>query len=409
MEPMKLVLALAVLLSACLEQGPGASAPSGAGDPRGIVVIGSDYVSTSVSLLDAEAAALAASDLLHSGSAAPGLSVALSGDVVPASSPAPDALIALIDRYPSGVLTLLTPEGTLRAQLNLATGFAANVQDVLWVDADRLWASRLETNPTPGRQAFDGGDDVVIVTPSTGEVVGRIALAPLAGEAGGHPLQVRPTRFARAGARVFVALAHLAADFSAAGPGLVAELDPALEAVVERVELPGVRNCTNLLALDERTLLVTCSGLLAAGTGATVEGSGLVTVDTAESPSRAALLRSSTDGGGQEPFGFEVAAIDGWVLVVRFGDLATERPDRLVAFRLADPAGPEVVVHQAESAFGLGGLLADPARGRLYVGEASREAPRVQVYRVTEAGFTAEKELATHPETGLPPRAIGWY
>lgn len=395
---------------ACLEQGPRSAGPSGSGEATGIAVLGSDYVSTSLSLLDPATGALSASDVLHSGSAAPGLSVALSGDVGLASSPAPDGVIVLLDRYPSAVLTLVEPaDAAVRAQIDLSTGFGANLQDALWVAPDRLWVTRLETNPDPGRQAFDGGDDLLIVTPSTGRLEGRVDLAPLAARDLDPALQARPTRLCRQGPWVWVALAHLGAGFAAAGPGRVAALDPADGALAWLVDLPEALNCTGLLAEGDDALLVACTGLFAAGAEAQLATSALVRVDTATSPPTARVLRRADHAGGVAPYGFDLARARGWLLAVRFGDLAAGRPDRLVAYRADDPHGAEIEVHRAGSAFGLGGVLADDVRGRIYVGDADREHPRVHVLAVDDAGFTPLEALVTHPASGLPPRALAWY
>ena len=96
---------------------------------RGAVVIGSDYQSTNVSLVGVEGEVLSPS-FLSSATSSAGLTAPLSGDVAVPSMPAAGEEIVLLDRYPAAVLTWVdVVTGSVRAQLNVATGFAANPQD----------------------------------------------------------------------------------------------------------------------------------------------------------------------------------------------------------------------------------------------------------------------------------------
>ena len=73
--------------------------PTDSADVSGcpLVAIHSDYQTTSVSLLS-EDGTLCADSILHSGSVAPRLLTALSGDVVVPSAPALSGELVLIDR-----------------------------------------------------------------------------------------------------------------------------------------------------------------------------------------------------------------------------------------------------------------------------------------------------------------------
>lgn len=408
MKSAPLFFAIIGTLTGCIDHTAGMG--SGSGDwqlgSAGIAVIGTDYLSTSVSVLEIGTGDLLAEGVLHSGSATPGLSVALSGDVVLPRAPNPLHHLLLLDRYPNSVVTVL--DGAtfeVLGQIPVATGFPANPHDLLWLQADKAYVARYEANPTPGREPFDGGDDLVVVDLEAGAVTGRIPLGPHADPG----LLARPERMVLAGDRVWVVLGHLAEDFGAAGPGRLVAVDPEEDAVAAVLDLPEVENCTGLLHDPVRQVLyVSCAGLFAAGPAQQVAGAGIVAVDLTVSPPAPTLLRRAADGLGR-PFGFDLALADGrWLLAVRFGDPAEGPPDRLVALDL-DGGGAERVVHEAGSAYGLGGVLADDSGGIVLVGEADPEAPRILRYRVDSGAFTPDGVIVSHPKSGLPPRHLAFY
>ena len=402
------VLLLLALLTGCIDNTAGTGGGSGDWqlERAGIAVIGTDYLSTSVSILEIGTGDLLAEGVIHSGSATPGLSIALSGDVVLPGATNPLHHLFLLDRYPNGVVTVL--DGAtfeILGQIPVATGFSANPHDLLWLQADKAYVARNEANPTPGREPFDGGDDLVVVDLEAGAVTGRIPLG-LHADPG---LRARPERMQLAGGLVWVILGHLADDFGAAGPARLVAVDPEEDAVVSVLDLPEVENCTGLLHDPAReTLYVSCTGLFTAGPALQVAGAGIVAVDLTASPPAPTLLRSAADGLGR-PFGFDLALADGrWLLAVRFGDLAGGIPDRLMALDL-DGGGAEQVIHEAGSAHGLGGVLADDSGGIVLVGEADPEAPRILRYRVDGGAFTPDGVIVSHPKSGLPPRHLAFY
>ncbi len=403
-----LILALVLLLGACIDDTAGYGDGVGGWqiEGAGIAVVGTDYLSTSISVLEPGTGALLAEGVLHSGSAAPGLSLALSGDVVLPAAPNPLHQLFLLDRYPNSVVTIL--DGAtfeVLGQIPVGTGFAANPHDLIWLDPDKVYVTRYETNPSPGGEPFDGGDDLLIVDPSAGAVTGRIPLGSHA-EPG---LLARPERLVLAGDRVWVALGHLAQDFKAAGPGRLVSVDPVTDAVEQILDLPGVENCVGLLHLPAReALYVACAGLFEGGREAQLAGAGIVAVDLSVTPPAPALLRRGEDAPGGA-FSFDLTVAEGrWLLGVRFGDLAAGTPDRLVAMDL-DGIHADVVVHEAASAFGIGGVLADDAGGQVLVGDANPEAPQLLRFRVDGGAFTPDGAIQAHPDSGLPPRHLAFY
>ena len=332
--------------------------------------------------------------------------MALSGDVVLPAAPNPLHQLFLLDRYPNSVVTVL--DGAtfeVLRQIPVGTGFAANPHDLLWLDPDKVYVTRYEANPTPGQAPHDGGDDLLIIDPEAAVVTGRISLRDHVDPG----LLARPERMVLANGRVWVVLGHLAEDFKHAGPGRLVAVDPVTDAVDFVLDLPEVENCTGLVHVPTRgALYVACAGLFDGGRAAQLDGAGLVELDLSASPPTPTLLRSGVDAPGGA-FAFDLTVADGrWLLGVRFGDLIEGTPDRLVAMDL-DGHREDVVVHEAGSAFGIGGVLADDKGDLVLVGDANPKAPRLLRFRVDDGAFTPDGDISAHPDSGLPPRHLAFF
>ncbi|OGR11936.1 MAG: hypothetical protein A2341_17215 [Deltaproteobacteria bacterium RIFOXYB12_FULL_58_9] len=376
--------------------------------PWGIAVVGTDYLSSSVSVLDRMERELFFEGVVDSGSSPPGLSTALSGDVALPRAFNSNNWLVLLDRYPNSVLTLLDPHDfAVSVQLSVATGFAANPHDFVWVGQRKAYVTRYETNPSPGREPFDAGDDVLIVDPLAGRITGRISMATYV-DATPHSLQARPDQMTVAKGIVWITLNHLDAGFHNGGQGLVIGVDPATDEVRQVVAIPEVRNCSGIVYVARRdALYVSCSGLFAAGLDEQLRQSALVAIDLGSQSPSATIFAYGTEGVAR-PFGFELdVARERWLLVVRYGDMAADIPDRLVAIDII--TGTETIVHLATSISGLGGLLADDATDSVYVGDAAALAPRVHLYEVADGQFGFLSVIDAHPRVGLPPRHIRFY
>src|SRR4051812_27276666 len=103
-------LGACVLAVACSSDGPSSTGGfavtpvPGSSCPAGYVVSESDYTSTNIRALSSAGSVLSSS-FISSGSAPPGLTTALSGDVTFPSSAPLSHRVVLIDRYPNSVLT----------------------------------------------------------------------------------------------------------------------------------------------------------------------------------------------------------------------------------------------------------------------------------------------------------------
>lgn len=375
---------------------------------RGIAVVGSDYLSSSLSVMDRSSGTVACGDFLDSGSAPAGLSVALTGDLIVPRHANASHQIVLIDRFPNAVVTFVDPDDFhVLGQLPVSTGFASNPHDFLWIDDGKAYVTRNEVNRHPGRAEFDEGDDLLVVDPLGMEVVGRIPLE-LGSGAASLEMPARPDRLEWGDERVWVSLNRLSLDFQEGGTGVVVSIDPDSDELLDIVELPGLTNCGGLAwDSDEKAMYVSCSGVFAAGWDAQAGASGLARIDLGTQGPTATLLLEAESGTGQ-PFGGDIAVVPGRFLVVpRYGSLARSLPDRLVAVHLGTLE--EVTIHEARSAFGLGGFVVDEPAGRLYVADSDAERPGLYVYAMDDASFELQSVEVSNPDTLLPPRSVGLY
>ena len=207
---------------------------------RGLVVVQSDYQSTNVSLL-ARDGTVASSSFISSGSADPGLSAALSGDVAAPTARVTGDQVVLLDRFPASVVTWVDREtAEVSGQLDVRTGFSSNPQDVLEVGGATL-ISRYETNPAPGKEPFDAGGDLLIVDPAGPTITGRIDLSD--GVSNAPEALPRPSRMVGVEDGVVVLLEAISEDFSSFADSRLALVDPTAEAIVDVLVLDGLAGC----------------------------------------------------------------------------------------------------------------------------------------------------------------------
>lgn len=397
--------------------GTDASTPSDGGAPeagagpspyarppaRGIVVINSDYQTTSVSLFDPNGASLA-DDCLSSATTSPKLSLALSGDVAPASQPQATGELALIDRG-NGVIDYVDPTTcAVTRQVDVKTGFNANPYDVLGLTARKAYVTRYEANGDANRTALAIGNDVLIIDPQAGTALGRIDLTPYAlPAAGDKPTLPRADRVVLLGNRVYVSLNNLSADFKQAGPGVVVIIDPETDTVVGTILPPGLQNCGGLQALeDAQALVVTCQGPYSAG-DAQVATSGIAYVDLSQPAPRVTVAPGSSFGRAIR--GSAVSGRD-LAFAITSGSFDNKVPDQLWVFGYSG-AAPRKVFDGAEG-FSLGTLLVAPA-ARLLVVDGSKQQPGLRVFDASNPAVPLTATIATSGVRKLPARAAAWY
>jgi len=398
-------------VSACVLAGCGEdrAAPQPSAPPQGIAVLGSDYVSSAISLVDPATLAVAHDGCLTAATFSAS-QVPLSRDVALASSPTPDHELVAIDRM-NNVITFASPATcTVRAQLSVGTGgFKANPHDVLVVSAHKAYVTRYETNlaPDPAQNGLDGGDDVLIIDPSQPAVIGRIPLASYATAGTKGATQARPGRLLRAGDRVFVALDSEDATFSDQGPGRILAIDPATDQVTGMLDVPAFKNCG---ALDydsvSKRLVVSCGGSFSAASQ--IDESGLAIFDLGTEPASMNVIPAKSIATQPLSFGSVTLAGRDVAFVAALGslDFMTNAVLSQDAFLRVDLATSTASTLGMSSPYGFGGSLFVGDQVLLADGDAT--TPRVRVFG-TAVSAVEGTSLNADPAHQLPPRELAFY
>ncbi len=386
-----------LLLAACNVAAPpsdtgGAKLDPASACPRALVVVSSDYASTTVSLVAPDGRVLSDA-FLSSGSAPVGLTQALSGDVVVPHEPTSGEVV-LIDRYPNATLTWADPtSGKVTRQLSVRTGFASNPHDYLEISGSKAWVTRYETNTHPGKEPFDGGGDVLVLDRLAPTITGRIDLAP---ESGGVP--PRPETMTRlASGLVVVPLGRLSQDVQRGEDARLVGLDPTTDSVAFRVDVPGVSNCIGAaLSPARRSFALACTGVVADDANR-MGRSGVVIFDVAGAVPRE-VSRYKLDA----PPSASLAFVDeDRVVVGTFGDLTKGRPDLLYALDVRSGAVAKIA---SSGAFSLGSVVCGEACARTcVVANASEHALSVFETRA----LAPAPSIGVARSTRLPPRIVG--
>jgi len=388
------------------DTSPAISAPS-----VGLAVVNSDFMSTSISLLDPATSQVTNGDCIDSGSHAPGATLALSGDVVLPSQAQPGNPLVAIDRGNSALTWIDPTTCTPERQLDVSTGFYANPHDVIGVSATKAYVTRYERNaaPTADPADFDDGDDVLIIDPSVPVITGRIDLSSYAVQLAGATIQARPDRALLVGTTLYLALADLSDDFKAASHGRLVVIDTATDRVTRTIDVADLQNCSGLSYLAASgVLVVSCGGAFSdAGQAA---GSGIVSFDLTASPPVELDRQNTAPFGGRALGAYAGIANDGALgFAVTYGDFSpATTTDQFWALDTAGRTASKLA--DSSDSFTFGGVLVDPDHDRVYLTDANAAAPRVQVYHYTAATPPVlETSVNTNPSLDLPPREIARY
>jgi hypothetical protein len=366
--------------------------------PTAFVVTDSDYMSTNVSVVST-AGALLSGSLISTASAPPGLSLALSGDVVSPLAPSPSGSVVVIDRGNSALVWVDPSTAALQKQLSVATGFSSDPQDYLEVASGKAYVTRFDTNTTPGMQPFDAGGDVLVLDTVKNAVTGSISLV----ESDDGTLLPRPDRMLLIGGQVWVSLERLDAAFMTAGDARIAGIDPTKDQRTFTLDLTGLAACGGLaVSPSGKVVAVTCSGPLTDPSDTTQ--SGLVLLDATKNPP-VELMRypvAVTLGGALGP----TVAFASETLLVGFayGDTATGRND--VAFTLDLTSGTVKTLVNAGAPFVLGDVRCTPGCGNVCA-LADAQANGLRFWDLTGGALVAQPTVNADPTVGLPPRGLG--
>ena len=369
----------------------------------GGAILNSDFVSTSVSLIDTQGA-LVRADCIHSTTTGTG-SKTISGDVVLPSQPQRGGKIVLVDRG-NTALTFVDPTTcAVDRQFSVKGGFEmANPHDVVIVADDKAYVTRYAQNAAPA-DLMAAGDDLLIVDPQAGTVTGRVDLDAY----GTTDFPASPDRAILAAGKVVVTLNRWNASTYGYGDASVVFVDPATDQVVQNLALPGLKNCEGLdYAEGTKTVLVACGGSFGATDQA--QESGVAVIDVSSSPAQLARVISGTDFP-TPPVTFlwaipmPSASSANRAFTSTLGSLSPEAPDNLYAFDLVTGAP---LSFGTATPFNLGRPAA--GNGRLLVPDADAAMPRIHVYDVSGGGAPTEgTAFVADSVNGLPPREIAWY
>lgn len=388
---------------------PVVDGPGGQSCGRGLAVLLTDYFSTNVAVLDPEGKTVSPS-LVSSASQKMSLHAPLSGDVVfPTELTYPQ--LSLLDRYPTSVLTFLNIEtGEVEQQVDVGSGFAANPQDYLILDEQRALVTRYEKNPRPGASQEDQGDDVLVLSRSSGKILSHLDLAALRSDSSEH---LRPQRLLRWQDTILLTLAGYNARFTEAQDARVVLLDAVSLEVRGVHTLPGIKNCGDFaLSPSGAELALVCSGLVDGSDSAAPSDSALLRFQLEEDESgKRGLLevaRILAADWALGPFSFTVDyAADNELLVGLYGTEEGEdagRPDSVVRLR-TDTGERHILVQSEARAFTLGQVSCLAACERCWVADAGRHA--LHLFRYPEQRWQEPELQVVDEDIGLPPRLIG--
>jgi len=374
-----------------------------AGPPRakGIAVVNgsADYASVVISLVDPATNMVLKDNCISSGTMAPKLSQALSGDVALPSQPQPGNELLVIDSGQSALVWLDPATCAVLRQVKVAE-FKAFPHDVVGLSPSKAYVLRY------GDKDADGSD-IAIVDPGLGKVTGTISLrAHATKDKTGASMLPKPDRALWVGGKIYVSLNNLSADFKSAGPGRLVVIDPKIDMISATIDLGGLENCGGL-TYDEaaNALAVACNGLFADG-AKQIDGAGVAWVDLSSTPPTVKTV--SATPFGRPVSGFRVAvASKSLAFTTLAGDFKAMTKDQLWSFDFVDGAPKQVF--EASGPFVLGGTLLDGASKKLFVTDSSDKGPKMLVWNLTATGAMMAASFAPSNVKDVFSRSAGWY
>jgi hypothetical protein len=368
-----------------------------------VSVVCTDFMSTNIAIAKTDGTPQSGS-FVSTASKTPGLSLALSGDVVVPFLAPPSGRVVLIDRFGTNVITWMDlSKASVLAQLAVGTGFSgANPQDYVEVDAKRAYVSRYGTNATPGKEMFDQGGDVLIVDTAKYAVTGRIAM-PEENPA----LQPCASGMSWIGSDVAVTLSRLSADYSMEGDGRFVGISPKADAIAWTVDIKGLQNCGRVaLSPSGKVAAIACSSMSTTTNGVTKYDptkSDIVLYDATKSPpvETKRLGLGTTLGSGIQPE--LVFAAEGTLVGLTYGGNATAGD---TAFTVDPSTGKATTLATADGPFNLGGLRCSPGCDDVcLLGDSAKSV--LHRWHLDKGAMSPLTDVNVDPTVGLPPTLIG--
>jgi hypothetical protein len=309
-------------------------------------------------------------------------------------------------------VTFLTGEsGAIEGQLAVGTGFEANIQDYLEIDATFALVSRWGENPVPGSQPFDGGGDLLLIDTRALEILDRV---PVPRDEDFPP---RPAGLARVGNEAVVTLQRFAVDIKSQGDAMLVGVGLDDLAVHWALTLDGLKNCGTLTASpDGAVAALACTGFVdRTGKGTKLDESALVLFDlTASPPSEITRFPAAELAG--EPVQAEIEFYAARRALVKTQTaLGATSNNRILSLDLeVGVESVETVAEAHPSADGAGqgvvygGMLCTPGCGdTCLVADADRGT--VERFAIDGEALAPEASVAVKGSIGLPPRDVGSF
>lgn len=378
--------------------------------PAGVVAVLSDFSSTQIALSALDGTTLSEAFISTASSEASGLAFALSGDVVVPSATPRSGRVVLLDRYGTNVITWVDPKSAaVLAQLPVGTGFESNPQDYLELDDTSAYVSRWGQNQDLGKEAFDGGGDVLVIDTSTPKIVGRIEMPAEAN------LPARPSGMTRLGGDVAVTLQRLSLDFTTSGDGVLVGIATDQSAIAWQMPLTGFKTCGTLaVAPSGKVAALACAGQLDAnGDVLDLGESGIVIVDPVKRPPVELRRFAALDLGGEAVQNDLEFATDSLLLFKTQTKLGGATNNRALLLDL-DSGTTTALVEAAPDADGTGkgivygSLFCAPSCSDVCL-MADADRTVLERWQVSGGGLLPLDPMRVETQVGLPPRELGGF
>ncbi len=395
-------------------RGDADASPTPDGSPpkaceRGLAIVATDFTSTNIAIAKLDGTPVSPS-FISSGATAPGLGLAVGGDVDVPPEAQPSKRVVLIDRAGTNLITWLDLESArVLGQLDVGQGFESNPQDYLEIDERTAWVTRFEKNPTPGERDFDTGNDVLIIDSRTGgdtkpAIVGHI---PMPEE--DPSLLPRADGLTRFGGDIIVSLQRISEDFLKGGDGRFVGISPKANAIVWTVDIAGLSDCGRVQASPAGSLLaVPCTGRPTSG-GNELTSSDVVVFDGRTTPPRELRrLNLAASLGANIQWDALAFATEEVIVGKTFG--SGSKGD--AAFAVNVTTGERIPLFESAEAYSLGGVHCSPGCGDVCV-LTDADQNVLHRWHVVAGGampsFERLSDVSIDPDNvvGLPPRSVG--
>jgi hypothetical protein len=393
---------------------PGAcGALDGAPGQRGVVVIDTDYASTSVQVIGWDGSPRLPS-LISSGSRVAGLSAALSGDVMPPFASPQRGELVLLDKKASALTWIDLGSCGVRGQLSVGDGFWANPYDYLEVTPSKAYVARNNDNPSPTAGPLDLGGDVLVIDPRRPSVTSSISLDGGDLPPGARPHPAKLIAWEHGADRAVLALLQgfPPSGYDTAASAVLVGIDPGSDERRFSVVVDGVKNCNAAVAMSDGSgrVLLGCSGVIDQnGISLEAHTSALVVLGPKEGGGLEVLSRISADDLGGQPLSFFLDEVSSRLaLVGSFGNLDAGVGDRWLLVDLESGSLVQTVA-TAGTGFVLGGVACQARPSGTWCLGADGEvgAGKIRRFRLEADRLIEEAPSPAVDAYGLKPRYFG--